>query len=101
MGHIFVNIEDKAELTEFDSRTLKVMHTWPLAPCKTPTGLSIDLAHKRVFIGCRSGIVAAVDNSNGKVVATWPIGKGVDATRFDPATQRVRLLRRWHDHRRA
>ena len=88
MGHIYVNIEDKAELTEFDSKTLKVLHTWPLAPCKIPTGLSIDLAHKRLFVGCRSGVVAAVDY-NGKVVATWPIGKGVDATRFDPATQLV------------
>jgi DNA-binding beta-propeller fold protein YncE len=88
LGHIYVNIEDKAELTEFDSKTLKVLHTWPLAPCKIPTGLSIDLAHKRLFVGCRSGVLAAVDY-NGKVVATWPIGKGVDATRFDPATQLV------------
>ena len=88
-GHIFVNIEDKAELTEFDSKTLKVMQTWPLAPCKTPTGLAIDLAHQRVFTGCRSGVVEAVDYTNGKIVASWPIGKGVDATNFDPATQLV------------
>ena len=89
MGHIYVNIEEKAELTEFDSKTLKVLNTWPLAPCKTPTGLSIDLAHKRLFTGCRSGVLEAVDYTNGKVVASWPIGKGVDATRFDPATQLV------------
>jgi DNA-binding beta-propeller fold protein YncE len=88
-GHVFVNIEDKAELTEFDSKTLKILHTWPLDPCKIPTGLSIDLAHKRVFAGCRSGVVAVVDYTNGKVVAIWPIGKGVDATRFDPKTQLV------------
>jgi DNA-binding beta-propeller fold protein YncE len=89
VGHIFVNIEDKAELTEFDSKTLKVLHTWALDPCKVPTGLSIDLAHKRVFAGCRSGVVAAVDYTNGKVVATWPIGKGADATRFDAETQLI------------
>lgn len=89
LGHVYVNIEDKAELTEFDSKTLKVLHTWPLAPCKTPTGLSIDTAHKRLFAGCRSGIVAVVDYTNGKVVATWPIGRGVDATRFDAETQLV------------
>jgi DNA-binding beta-propeller fold protein YncE len=88
-GHIYVNIEDKAELSEFDSKTLKVLHTWPLDPCKTPTGLSIDIAHKRVFTGCRSGVLEVVDYTNGKVVASWPIGKGVDATRFDPATQLV------------
>jgi DNA-binding beta-propeller fold protein YncE len=89
MGHVYVNIEEKAELSEFDSKTLKVLHTWPLAPCKTPTGLAIDLAHKRLFAGCRSGVVAAVDYTNGKVVATWPIGQGADATRFDPQTQLV------------
>ncbi len=89
MGHVFVNIEDKGEMTEFNSKTLKVMRTWSLAPCKIPTGLSIDLAHKRLFAGCRSGVVAVVDYINGKVVATWPIGKGVDATRFDPETQLV------------
>ena len=89
LGHVYVNIEDKAELTEFDSKTLKVLHTSSLAPCKTPTGLSIDTAHKRLFAGCRSGIVAVVDYSNGKVVATWPIGRGVDATRFDPETQLI------------
>jgi DNA-binding beta-propeller fold protein YncE len=89
MGHVFVNIEDKGEMTEFNSKTLKVMRTWSLAPCKIPTGLSIDLAHKRLFAGCRSGVVAVVDYIKGKVVATWPIGMGVDATRFDPETQLV------------
>jgi hypothetical protein len=89
IGHVYVNIEDKAELSEFDSKTLKVLHTWPLAPCKTPTGLSIDVAHKRLFAGCRSGVLAVVDYTTGKVVATWAIGQGVDATRFDPKTQLV------------
>lgn len=89
MGHIYVNIEDKAELTEFDSKTLKVLHTWPIEGCMTPTGLAIDVAHKRVFSGCRSGEVAAIDYTTGKTVATWPIGKGVDANRFDPQTQLV------------
>jgi hypothetical protein len=51
--------------------------------------LSVDTAHKRLFAGCRSGVVAVVDYTNGKVVATWPIGQGVDATRFDPQTQLV------------
>ena len=82
-GHVYVNIEDKAEMTEFDSKTLKVLHTWPLAPCKIPTGLSIN-GSQAPLCGLRSGVVAVVDYTNGKVVATWPIGQGVDATRFDP-----------------
>ena len=42
-GHIYVNIEDKSELTEFNANTLQVMHTWPLAPCKNPSGQAIDI----------------------------------------------------------
>jgi DNA-binding beta-propeller fold protein YncE len=89
LGHVYVNIEAKAQLTEFDSKALKVLHTWSLAPCKTPTGLSIDTEHQRLFVGCRSGVLAIVNYTNGKVVATLPIGRGVDATRFDTETQLV------------
>ena len=85
-GHIYVNVEDKSQLVAFDSHTLKVLHTWPLAPCKDPSGLAIDIEHKRLFAGCHNQMMAMVDYTNGKVVATVPIGKGVDANRFDPAT---------------
>ncbi len=85
-GNIYVNVEDKDEIVAFDSKTLKVLHTWPTAPCKDPAGMAIDVAHKRLFAGCRNQMMAVVDYTNGKVVATIPIGKGVDANRFDPAT---------------
>lgn len=85
-GHIYVNIEDKSQLAAFDSKTLKALHTWPLAPCKAPSGLAIDVEHKRLFVGCHNQLMALVDYTNGKVLATVPIGKGIDANRFDPAT---------------
>lgn len=85
-GHIYVNIEDKNQVVAFDSKTLKVLHTWSIAPCKEPSGLAIDARHKRLFAGCHNQLMAVVDYTNGKVVATVPIGKGVDANRFDPAT---------------
>lgn len=85
-GHIYVNVEDKDQIIAFDSKTLKVLHTWPTAPCKDPAGLAIDVAHQRLFAGCGNQLMAVVDYTSGKVVATVPIGKGVDANRFDPAT---------------
>ncbi len=85
-GHIYVNVEDKNQIVAFDSKTLKVLHTWPIAPCEEPAGLAIDVAHKRLFAGCHNQLMAVVDYSNGKVVATVPIGKGVDANRFDSGT---------------
>jgi DNA-binding beta-propeller fold protein YncE len=85
-GHIYVNVEDKNRIVAFDSKTLKVLHTWPIAPCEEPAGLAIDVAHKRLFAGCHNQLMAVVDYTTGKVVATVPIGKGVDANRFDPGT---------------
>jgi outer membrane protein assembly factor BamB len=85
-GHIFVNIEDKNQILEFDSKTLKVLTTWPTESCDEPGGQAIDTAHKRLFVGCHNKAMTVVDYTNGKLVATIPIGMGVDATWFDPGT---------------
>jgi YVTN family beta-propeller protein len=85
-GTIFVNIEDKSELVAFDARTLAVKHHYPLAPCEEPSGMAADLAHGRIFSGCDNKMIAVTDMKTGKVVAQIPIGEGVDANRFDPAT---------------
>jgi YVTN family beta-propeller protein len=85
-GHAYVNIEDKAELVEFDPKSLAILNRWSLAPCEEPSGMAIDVEHARLFIGCHNQMMAVVDASSGKVVATLPIGRGVDANRFDPAT---------------
>jgi DNA-binding beta-propeller fold protein YncE len=86
-GRVFVNIEDRSEIVAFDARTLAVQARWPLAPCEEPTGLAIDRAHGRIFAGCSNERMAVVDTKSGRVVATPPIGAGVDGTAFDPATQ--------------
>jgi hypothetical protein len=85
-GHVFVNIEDKSEISEIDSYGLKVVNTWPLAPCQEPSGLAFDVAHKRLFAGCNNRMMAVVDSDSGKVVTTIPIGDGVDANAYDPGT---------------
>ena len=86
-GHVYVNIEDKAEIAVIDSKKLAVTARWPLAPCEEPTGLALDAQHNRLFAGCHNKVMAIVNAENGKVVATAPIGQGVDATAFDPADQ--------------
>ncbi len=85
-GKIFDNLEDKSELTEIDAKTLQVISTWPLAPCEGPSGLAIDRKNHRLFSGCHNQVMAIVNADNGKVITTLPIGKGVDATRFDAGT---------------
>jgi outer membrane protein assembly factor BamB len=85
-GHIYVNIEDKSQIVAFDSKALKVLDTWSIAPCDSPSGMAIDIAHHRLFSGCHNKMMVMVDSTNGKVVATVPIGDGVDADAFDPGT---------------
>jgi hypothetical protein len=85
-GEIFVNIEDKSELTVIDPDKLEVKAKWPLAPCTEPSGLAIDRKNRRLFVGCDNKMMAVVDADSGKVLATPAIGEGVDATAFDPET---------------
>jgi hypothetical protein len=86
MGHIFVNIEDDSHIVTFDSKTLKVLNTWPL-PCKEPSGMAIDVAHKRLFTGCQTKPqMVVLDYTTGTVIASAPIGEDVDSAWFDPGT---------------
>ena len=45
--------------------------------------MAIDTAHHRLFSGCRSGVMAVSDYQAGKMIATIPIGTGVDGAAFD------------------
>jgi len=82
-GRVLVNIEDTNEVVALDSKGLKVLGRWPLAPCEEPTGMAFDSAHRRLFIGCHNKKMMVLDSENGHVVATLPIGEGVDANAFD------------------
>jgi DNA-binding beta-propeller fold protein YncE len=86
-GHIYNNLEDKNEVVEIDSKTLKIVNRWPLAPGESPSAMAIDLRHRRLFIGCHNKMMVVMDADSGKVVASPPIGEGVDAARFDPGSQ--------------
>ena len=85
-GRVYVNIEDKSEVVAIDAGKNEAAARWPLAPCEEPSGMAIDRARNRLFVGCGNKMMAVVDAKTGKVAATIPIGGGVDANGFDPAT---------------
>ena len=85
-GTIYVNNEDTSELHHLDGQTLKELHKWPLAPCKSPSGLSMDTKNRRLYAVCDDKVSVVVDADTGKVVATPEIGTGPDASAFDPGT---------------
>jgi DNA-binding beta-propeller fold protein YncE len=84
-GKLYVNLTDKNEVVEVDTHAAKVTRRWPTAPCKQPVAMAIDTVHHRIFSGCRSGVMAISDYEAGKVVATLPIGTGVDGAGYDAA----------------
>ena len=88
-GKIFVNIESTSELVELDANTIKILHRWPLKPCESPSGLSMDQKNRRLFVGCENKMMAVVNADTGAVVATPAIGAGVDATAYDPLRERA------------
>jgi DNA-binding beta-propeller fold protein YncE len=83
-GHVFLNMQDRNTVLRLDSQALKVLDTWPLDPCSQPSSMDMDRKNERVFIGCRSGVMTVVDGNSGRIVTMQPIGRGVDATEFDP-----------------
>ncbi|HET7564510.1 MAG TPA: YncE family protein [Gemmatimonadaceae bacterium] len=85
-GKVYVNLESTGEIAEIDAAAMRVTRKWSIAPCQSPTGLAIDVAHDRLFSGCRNHVMAISDAKAGKLVTTMPIGAGVDACRFDAAT---------------
>ena len=85
-GKVYANLTDTSEVVEIDAKTATVSRRWPTAPCRQPVSMAIDTARKRLFSGCRSGVLAVSDYQNGKLVTTLPIGMGVDGAGYDPAS---------------
>lgn len=82
-GKIFVNNEGKSTIQVVDDKSMKVLASWPLAPCDGPTGIAYDKKDDRIISGCGKTSVV-VDPRSGKVVATIANGDGVDALGWDP-----------------
>ena len=85
-GRVFVNNEDKSEIIAIDTKVLSVVARWPLAPGESPSGLAIDLKNHRLFSVCSNKLMIVLSTDDGKIVASLPIGAGVDACAFDPET---------------
>jgi DNA-binding beta-propeller fold protein YncE len=88
-GVVFDNLEDESVVDKINSRELKVEQRWPTAPCSSPSSMAMDRASRRLFLGCRSKVMAVMNADTGQVITTLPIGDHVDATAFDPETRLI------------
>jgi len=89
-GVVYVDIEDTSEVVAFDPKSLEVKKRFPIGVAKTPTGLAYDAKTKRLFIGCRDEPkMVVMDATSGKVITSFPIGRGVDYAAFDPQAKLI------------
>lgn len=88
-GYVYNNLEDESLVLKINSRTLKVEQRWPTAPCASPSSMALDRPNRRLFLGCRSKVMAVMNADTGQIITTLPIGEHVDATAFDPETQLI------------
>ena len=88
-GYVYNNLEDESLVLKINSRTLKVEQRWPTAPCSSPSSMAIDRDNRRLFLGCRSKVMAVMNADTGQVITTLPIGDHVDATAFDAETRLI------------
>lgn len=84
-GIIYDNIESTSEIVKIDAAKAAIVSRFALGACRNPSGLSMDVSHRRLFTAC-SGEMGVVDADTGKVLATVPTGAGTDATRYDAAS---------------
>lgn len=83
-GRIFVNDEDHAKLIVIDAKARRVVATWKLEGCESPSGIALDAARHRLFSACDNEHMIVTDSKSGRHVATVPIGKGPDGVAYDP-----------------
>jgi YVTN family beta-propeller protein len=88
-GYVFNNLEEENVLLKIDAHKLTVEQRWPTDPCKAPVSMAMDRENRRLFVGCRSKVMAVVNADSGEMITTLPIGDHVDATAFDPETKMI------------
>lgn len=88
-GVVYQNLEDTNEVVVVDPKKQAVVQRFKTAPGEGPTGLALDAAHHRLFCACGNQKLVILDTHDGHVVATLPIGAGVDGAAYDSKLRRI------------
>jgi DNA-binding beta-propeller fold protein YncE len=87
-GHAYIDLEDKDQIAVVDTNTMKVTGHYDLnGRGSGPAGLGLDAKNHVLFAFCREPAVCVILSAdNGKILATLPIGTGVDGGGFNTNT---------------
>lgn len=88
-GSLYIAGEESSDLLRVDTHTNTLVGRWPTPDCKSPHGLAVDPAGRRVFMSCVNSTLMVLDADSGRIVAKLPIGRGSDAVAWDPTRKRA------------
>ena len=87
-GHLYIDVEDKANIAVVDTKTLTVTaHYDVTGKGGTCAGLALDTKNHILFAACRNPATMVILNADdGNIITTLPIGMGSDGAGFNPNT---------------
>jgi len=87
-GHLYIDVEDKANIAVVDTKMLTVTAHYDLAgKGGTCAGLALDAKNRILFAACRNPATMVMLNADdGKIISDLPIGTGTDGAGFNPKT---------------
>jgi DNA-binding beta-propeller fold protein YncE len=90
-GSLFVIERDVGKIAKVAAAQRAVTEEWPIAGCDLPTGLALDHANGRLFVGCKGDkpVLTVMDSASGRVVAQPEIGRGNDGVVYDAEARRI------------
>ena len=87
-GHIYIDVEDKANIAVVDAKTMMVTAHYDLTGSGgTCAGLAMDVKNNILFAACRMPAnMVILSATDGKIITTLPINGGTDGALFNPNT---------------
>jgi hypothetical protein len=87
-GHLYFDIEDKANIAVVDAKTMTVTTHYDLAgKGGVCAGLAMDVKNNILFAACRNPTnMVMLNAADGKILDALPIGVGTDGAVFNPNT---------------
>jgi DNA-binding beta-propeller fold protein YncE len=87
-GKLYISLEDKSQVAVVDAKAMKVTAHYDMLPGGgQPAGLVLDARNHIIFAcGRNPATCVAMNADDGKILATLPIGNGVDSAAWNPDT---------------
>jgi DNA-binding beta-propeller fold protein YncE len=89
-NRLFINIVSPARVAMVDTEKEQVAAVWPIKVAEGNYPMTLDMANKRIFVGCRKPpMLVSLDADSGKVVASVAIPGDTDDIFYDAKRKRI------------